>query len=415
MLRVSRRARWTECAVAVVALGVLGACDRVEEVPAPEPPPVYVEQATAQDVVDRIDATGQLLAKAEAVVAAQVGGEVTDIAADEGRAVDAGQIVIEIDPKRRELELANAEARVVQAQAQLAEASREATRIEKLHQRGAISEAQLDEARTQLRLARSRLVAEQAQHGLAARALEDASVTAPFAGLVARRFVNPGEFVAPGAPLFHLVALDPVEVEFFLPEIDSSRVALGQQVEVRVSSYPDEVFRAEVSVVAPTIDAQTRTRRVKAVLPNADGRLLPGTFARVDLGVATRSGVVMIAEEAVQVGAGGSTVYRLVGRDRVERLSVETGVYSDGLVEVRGDVEPGDWLVVRGQGALFDGSPVSLRAPDGSPAEAFAVGGAKREGEAVAVGEASREREAAAPDVAADAPAAARPDEGAGS
>jgi len=347
----------------------LFACTAEVEAPAPEPPPVYVERAIARDVVDRIDATGQLLAKAEAVVAAQVGGEITGIEVDEGSAVEAGQIVIEIDPKRRELELANAEARVVQAQAQLAEAKRESDRVARLHQRGATSDAQLDEADTQLRLARSRLVAEQAQHGLAARALDDASVKAPFDGLVARRFVNVGEFVAPGAELFHLVTLDPVEVEFFLPEVDSSRAAIGQHVEVRVSSHPDEVFRAEVSVVSPTIASQTRTRRVKAVLPNPDGRLLPGTFARVDLGVATRKGVVMIPKEAVQIGAGGSVVYRLTGSgDRVERLEIETGVYDGGLVEVRGNVAPGDWIVARGQAGLVDGSPVSLRQRDGSPA-----------------------------------------------
>jgi membrane fusion protein (multidrug efflux system) len=349
----------------------LFACTAEVEAPPPEPPPVLVERAVARDVVDRIDATGQLLAKAEAVIAAQVGGEVTHVEADEGSAVETGQIVIEIDPKRRELELANAAARVVQAKAQLAEARRESDRVERLHQRGAISEAQLDEAHTQLRLARSRLVAEQAQQGLAARALNDASVKAPFAGLVARRYVNAGEFVAPGTELFHLVTLDPVEVEFYLPEVDSSRAAIGQQVEVRVSSHPEEVFHAEVSVVAPTIDPRTRTRRVKAVLPNPEGRLLPGTFARVDLGVATRENVVMIPKEALQIGASGSVVYRLLeSGDRVERLEVETGLHDDGLVEVRGGVAPGDRIVARGQSGLVDGSPVSLRRRDGSPADA---------------------------------------------
>jgi membrane fusion protein (multidrug efflux system) len=339
-----------------------------EEAPPPQAPPVYVERVRAHHVVDRINATGQLLAKAEAVVAAQVGGEITGVLADEGSGVEPGQTVIEIDPRRRELELSNAQARVLQAEAQLAEARREAARVEQLHQRGAVSEAQLDEARTQLRLARSRLAAEQAQHGLAQRALDDASVPAPFAGLVARRFVNPGEYVQAGRELFRLVALDPVEVEFFLSEVDSSRVAVGQQVEVRVSSHPDQVFHAEVSVVAPTIDPQTRTRRVKALLANPDGSLLPGTFARVDLGVAERSGVVMVPKEAVQVTAAGSVLYRLVGQDRVERLLIETGRYHDGLVEVRGDIAPGDSIVVRGQAALVDGSPVSLRQQDGSDA-----------------------------------------------
>jgi RND family efflux transporter MFP subunit len=350
-----------------VFVGGLVACGS-EEVAAPGPPPVYVERAGAHEVLDQIEATGQLLAKAEAVVAAQVAGEITGVAADEGSAVAAGETVLEIDPERRQLELSNASASVVQAEAQLEEARRAAARAEKLHANGAVSEALLDEARTQLRMARSRRVAEQAQHGLAERALGDASVAAPFAGLIARRFVNAGEYVQPGKELFRLVALDPVEVEFFLSEVDSSRVALGQEVGVRVSSYPGEVFRAAVSVVAPTIDPQTRTRRVKAAIPNADGRLLPGTFARVDLGVARRSGVVMVPKEAVQVAADGSVLYRLVGQDRVERLLVETGAHHGGRIEIRDGIAAGDWIVVRGQGPLVDGSPVSLRHSDGSAA-----------------------------------------------
>jgi membrane fusion protein (multidrug efflux system) len=107
---------------------------------------------------------------------------------------------------------------------------------------------------------------------------------------------------------------------------------------------------------------------VKAVLPNPDGRLLPGTFAQVDLGVARRSGVVMVPKEAVQIAADGSVLYRLVGKERVERLLIETGAHHDGRVEIQADVAAGDWVVIRGQGALVDGSPVSLRRADGGAA-----------------------------------------------
>jgi len=358
--------------VAALALAVTGLGCGNEPAPAPAPPPVYVEQAEAHDVADRISATGQLLAKAEAVVAAQVAGQITAIAADEGSAVAAGTVVVEIDPERRQLEGADAAARVVEAQAQLEEARRQATRAEKLHDDGAVSDAHLDEAHTNLRMARSRLAAEQARRGLAERALRDANVRAPFAGLVARRLVNAGEYVQPGQHLFHLVALDPIEVEFFVAEVDSSRVAVGQSVDVRVSSHPERVFRAEVHVVTPTIDAETRTRRVKALLPNPGSELLPGTFARIDLGVSERSGVVMVPKEALQVSADGNALYRLVGNDRVERLTVETGLYRDGRVEVRSGVAAGDWIVVRGQAGLVDGSPVSLRRPDGAPLDALA-------------------------------------------
>jgi membrane fusion protein (multidrug efflux system) len=335
---------------------------------------VLVTQATAHQVVDQIQATGQLLAQAEATVAAQVGGEITGVLADEGTGVAEGDAIIEIDPERRTLELDNARAAVVQAQAQLDEARREHGRLVKLQGRGAVSQAKVDEAKTRLDLARSGLVAAQARLGLAERALSDATVTAPFAGLVGRRYVNVGEFVNAGSRLFDLVALDPVEVEFHLAEVDSSRVAVGQSVEVRVASHPDEVFHAQVSVVAPTIDEMTRTRRVKAVMANPDGRLLPGTFAKVDLGVAERSGVVMIPKEAVLQRADGSVIFRLVGTDRVERIRVEPGLHRDDLVEIRGVVGAGDWIVVRGQTGLIDGSVVSLRNEDGSAFDAAALG-----------------------------------------
>jgi multidrug efflux system membrane fusion protein len=149
---------------------------------------------------------------------------------------------------------------------------------------------------------------------------------------------------------------------------------VGQRVEVRVATHAGEVFPAEVSVVSPTIDPDTRTRRVKAVLANPEGRLLPGSFARIDLGVAERDGVLMIPKEAVLQRADGSIVFRLAGADRVERVRVETGVFRGELVEVRGPLAAGDWVVVRGQTELIDGSAVSLRNEDGSAMSAVSLG-----------------------------------------
>src|SRR5690606_2063870 len=95
-------------------------------------------------------------------------------------------------------------------------------------------------------------------------------------------------FVQPGQKLFELVALDPIEVEFHVPEKESSRVAQDAPVAVRVAPFPDEVFEARVPLVSPTIDPTARRLRVKAQLPNPDGRLRPGLFARADLGIAVR-------------------------------------------------------------------------------------------------------------------------------
>jgi membrane fusion protein (multidrug efflux system) len=356
--------RLVSLAVAFVALAA--ACSE-DAPPAIVAPPVVVGRVDAHRIQDRIEATGQLLARSQAAVASQVGGQITRIVRDEGAALGAGDLVMEIDPERRQLEADSARALLAQADAQAGEAQRELARMEKLHAQGVASDARLDEARTALRSTRASRDALRAQLGMSERSLRDSSVTAPFAGLVARRHVSEGEFVAPGQTLFDLVALDPIEVEFHVSERDSGLVATGASVDVRVAPFPDEIFRATVSVVSPVIDAATRTLRVKASLDNPEGRLRPGLFARADLGVAVREGVAMIPEEAVLQRADGAVAFRLVDDDRVERRSLELGVIREGMVEVRSGLDVGDVVVVRGQSELMHGSVVSVRDAAGAP------------------------------------------------
>jgi membrane fusion protein (multidrug efflux system) len=330
-------------------------------------PPVMVAPVEAHRVVEQIQAAGDLIAKEEATVSAEVGGIVTEILLDEGDAAEKGAAVLEIDPERRQLELGSRQAGVERAKAGLREQERETKRIETLGSRDVASQAQRDEAETQLQRARSELADARAQLGLAQRALRDASVSAPFPGLIALRYVSQGEYVSPGQQLFDLVALDPIEIEFRLAEVDSARVAIGGEIDVRVAPYPDEVFRAKVSVISPRIDTATRTLRVKGILANPDGRLRPGLFARVDLGVSDRDGVAMIPEDAVLQRADGSVAFRLLDGNRVQRRVLSTGLYQDGYVEVVHGLEIGDQVVVRGHMALVDGAVVALRRPDGSP------------------------------------------------
>jgi membrane fusion protein (multidrug efflux system) len=186
--------------------------------------------------------------------------------------------------------------------------------------------------------------------------------------------VSEGEYVSPGQALFDLVALDPIEIEFHVAEVDSARVAIGSEIGVRVAPYPDEVFHAKVSVISPRIDAATRTLRVKGILANPDGRLRPGLFARVDLGVSDRDGVAMIPEDAVLQRADGEVAFRLVDGKRVQRRVLDTGVYQDGYVEVTRGLAIGDLVVVRGHMSLVDGAVVALRNRDGSPEDPRVLG-----------------------------------------
>lgn len=352
-----------------VAMALALACGDADPAEEPSGRPVTLALVRSVELKDRIEATGELLAVEDAEVAAEVGGRVTQIVVDEGVAVEAGEPLLEIDPERRRLERDSARARRDEAQAELRKQRRESARIAELYERRVASETQLDEAQTALALARSRLEAAEADLGVAERALRDATVRAPFAGFVSQRFVGRGEYVSPGQSLYHLVSLDPILAEFRLPESDSGRVQVGQEVDVRVDPYPDEVFRARVSVVSPTIDPRTRTLRVRANLANPDGRLKPGLFARVDLGIATRSDVRLVPEEAVLRRADGAVVFRLGSDGRVERRVVETGIQRSGVIEVRSGLEPGDRVVARGHASLVDGERVVPRAPDGSLAD----------------------------------------------
>jgi membrane fusion protein (multidrug efflux system) len=141
---------------------------------------------------------------------------------------------------------------------------------------------------------------------------------------------------------------------------------MGQTVEVRVAPFPDESFGATVTFVSPTIDPRTRTLRMKAQLENQEGRLRPGLFARVDLGVSMREGIAMVLEEAILQRADGAVLFRADPKNRVKRLVVETGVHHQGYVEIVRGVVPGDLIVSRGQERLFDGQLVVPRNADGT-------------------------------------------------
>jgi membrane fusion protein, multidrug efflux system len=371
-----KRALLVSCACAALWLSGCGSDDAA---PAVAAPPVMVAEVEPATLTERIEAAGQLVAVDEASVAAEVGGRVTALRVEEGAAVAKDDVVLEIDRERRVLELASQRAGSAEAREAIERAQRELKRITSLAERNAASQSRLDEAETELRQARARLEAAEAQRGLADRAMRDASVAAPFAGLLARRYVSVGDFVNAGEPLFDLVALDPIEVEFHLAERDSGRVSLGDKVEVHVAPFPNETFLATVHVVSPRIDPATRTLRVKARLDNSAGRLRPGLFARADLGVAERSNVPMLPEEAVLQRSDGAVVFVLRDDGRVERRGIQTGIIRDSRVEAVSGLRVGERVVVRGQSRLVDGLVVDVRDADGAKPPGAVAAGAESE------------------------------------
>lgn len=358
----------------LLALLVASGCSEEEKSSVDLLPSVSVHVIEPRTLAEEIRASGDLKARFHTEIAAEVDGRVTELSIDEGGSVEAGQVVIEIDPQRRALDLRAAEARLAQARANLRQQKSETRRIRELHSQRVASIQQLEKADTALALAESAVRAEQAAVGVARRAVEDSSVSAPFAGTVARRSVELGEFVQTGKSLFELVALDKLEATFSLTELDTERVRLGQRVAISVGAFPNRRFEGTVTFISPTVDPATRTLRIKAEVDNPQGALRPGLFARVNLGVATRENVLMVPAEALIQRASGVSVYRVVasaeeaeGEGRVERITVEAGASDGGMVEIRGEVRPGDQIVRRGHGGLADGMSVAVQGASPAP------------------------------------------------
>lgn len=324
-------------------------------------PSVSVVPVVAVDLQEEVRASGELKARFHTVIAAEVAGRVTVLTVDEGGSAEEGAVVIELDPARRKLDLAAARAQLAQAEANARNESSQAKRIRKLRSESVASIQKLEEAETMLLLAESSVREEEAALGVARRAVSDANVSAPFSGVVARRYVELGEFVQVGTPLFELVSLNLMQAEFSLTELDTERVRVGQPVTISVGAFRDRTFQGKVSFVAPTVDPGTRTLRIKADVDNEEGLLRPGLFARVSLGVNRRENILMVPEEAILQRAGGASIYRVVDGDKVERVQVVTGVQSGDQVEVRGEIKVGDRIVRRGHGGLADGMIVAVR------------------------------------------------------
>ena len=327
-------------------------------------PLVSAMPVTIEDLEDRVTAVGELVAPQHAELSAEVDGRVTELMLVEGQSVTAGDPLLELDPAKRRLELAAARAHVSEAAASVENVRRQVSRQRELQARNISSQSALDDSETELRLAHAKLAAAKADLGVESRALEEATVRATFDGMVVRRMVSLGEYVQVGRSLVEIVSLNPIEVEFRVAEIDSSFVRLGQEVAVHVAPYPDRSFGAKVTVISPTIDPNTRTLRVKAVVDNAEGLLRPGLFARADLGLSVHEGVAVVPSSAVLQRVDGSVVFVLDGTNRATRRVVQLGSFQEGRVEVTKGLQAGDRVLVRGHADLLDGQQVRLYVPD---------------------------------------------------
>ncbi|HKV46223.1 MAG TPA: efflux RND transporter periplasmic adaptor subunit, partial [bacterium] len=260
---------------------------------------------------------------------------------------------------RQDLDSAQTQAQVAQAQVAQARAAYDsAVQNAALVHIGSRQE-DIQQARAQLAQAQAGLAAIQVQ-------LRDSTMTAPFSGTITQRNVEPGEVVSSvsasaQSPLFVLSEVHDVYVEFIVPAQHRGELRPSQSAQLAVDGLA-QTFAGRVEEIRPAADVASRTFGVKVRVPNPQGILRPGMFARGAIIVGVRHNVLQIPEQAVMTASSGPVVF-IVRDGRAVRRDVTLGDHHDGLIEVIAGIAAGDAVVVQGQDALIDNQPVAPHAP----------------------------------------------------
>ena len=308
-------------------------------------PPLATARAELRPMPLTWPAEGEVEAVRQATVAAQVAGRVMDVRVDAGDKVKAGQLLMRIDEREARQALAGATAQAAAADADLVNARAAHERTKNLFAQKFVSQAALDQAEAGWKAARGRADAARAGSGQAATARSFASVTAPFAGVVAQRLTELGEMAAPGKPLLTLFEPGSLRVVATVPQYRVAEVKKNLKARIE---FPDsgrwvEGVRVEV---LPTADSQTHAVRVRVSLPADAAGAVPGMFARVHFVVGNASKLVLPAASILRRGEV-SGVYVLDAKGGIALRQVRLGeALSDGLVEVLAGVAAGETVAV---------------------------------------------------------------------
>ncbi|HEU5323107.1 MAG TPA: efflux RND transporter periplasmic adaptor subunit [Methylomirabilota bacterium] len=222
-----------------------------------------------------------------------------------------------------------------------------------------VAEAQVQSDLAAVRAAEAQVRQREAALGMVRKRLGDTTVRAPIAGLVARRHVSAGEFVKDNTPLFTLVVAHPLKYVGSVPERQAPELRAGQAVTLTVDAYGERAFTGAVVRVAPAVDVATRTLVLEARVPNADGALRPGFFAKGHVRVREDPAAVFVPGEAVTSVAGITKVF-VVADAKAEERQVRLGARQGTWVEIPAGVKAGETVATSNLPALFNGAPVEL-------------------------------------------------------
>jgi membrane fusion protein (multidrug efflux system) len=307
-----------------------------------------------------LGAVGSLRSDETVIVRPEVAGRVSQILFREGEPVTKGHVLVKLDDSVQQADLDRARANFT-----LSKTKHE--RSIDLRNKGFISSQALDEAENTLKVA-------QADAELMGARINKTAIRAPFSGTIGLRLISVGDYVKEGQDLVNLESLDPLKVDFRVPELALSLLRDGQTLQITLDAIPDKAYDGKVVAINPLIDANGRAVVIRAQVPNRDGRLRPGMFARVRLFTSGAKDTIVVPEESLFPIGDDKFVYKVV-EGKAARQKIEIGQRREGKVEVVNGLGVEDVVVTAGVMKLREG--VSVTVANARASETPAVGKAE--------------------------------------
>jgi membrane fusion protein (multidrug efflux system) len=309
-------------------------------------PPAAVKVALPEpgDMSESLSVVGSLMASESALISAEVTARVEQVVVDDGQSVNKGDTLFKLDSSALSAELKRAKADVKLR-------SEEKKRMQSLFEKRVSSQYDVDKADAQLDTANANLEFAQAR-------LDKSVITAPFTGRVGIRKVNRGDFIKEGDALIELVKLNPLYVDFNMPETTLSVIAEGSEVLVDVPALEKRGVKAKVVAIEPAANAMTRSIKVRASIDNHELQLRPGLFSRVHLPLKSAAEVLWLPEAAIFLN-GDDKLVLINNNGKAMRKKVNTVSYQQGRVAIDGGLDATDQVVIAGHHKVpFDGMPL---------------------------------------------------------
>ncbi len=324
-----------------------GPADESAAAPAPEdsaPIPVkaIITQATA--LRDAISVNGSTVPNEEVAVATEVPGKILSIHFEEGQYVKKGQKLLQLDDEELQ-----AERKRLLVQRELNEKIAERLRV--LYEKEGVSLQEYEVAEAEVDKTEADIALVDAQ-------LEKRIIRAPFSGRLGLRMVSEGSYLSPGTPVVQLVSINPIKLEFDVPEKYSRAVEIGTDIRFRLDGT-DRSFQAEVTASEPNVDQETRTLRFKAAAPNPEGGILPGAFAEVQVELEEYEGALLVPTQAIVPELNEKMVY-LYRNGTAQAATVKTGIRQERYIQVTEGLQPGDTVITTGLLQIQPGAPVEI-------------------------------------------------------